>query len=91
MTYTPSTEEVAEAYWAVSGEPSRDSEASQEFYRWLAEYTRQQREEAWDEALKYVNDLSDPAYTINIFPDRELITLGDVYQAQDENPYRSES
>lgn len=33
--YTPDTEEVRELYWATSGTPRRDSEAWDEFDRWL--------------------------------------------------------
>lgn len=88
MTY-PNADDVKWMKWYATTEDVRADDW--EWDKWLAEYTRQQREEAWNEALKYVQDLSDPAHTIVIFPDRELITLGDVYQAQDDNPYRAES
>lgn len=46
--YTPSTEEVRELYWAVSGTPRRDSQSWDEFDRWLNE----ERAKVWDEAIQ---------------------------------------
>ena len=81
--YTPTTYEVrSAASRAIGGDW---------FDRWLAEHDRQVAERAWDEALTYVERLSDPASTINIFPERELITLADVTQAREENPYTKEN
>lgn len=46
--YTPDTEEVRELYWAVSGDPRRDSKAWGEFDRWL----RKVKAEAWTEGYE---------------------------------------
>ncbi|USH44547.1 hypothetical protein SEA_CASSITA_94 [Microbacterium phage Cassita] len=85
--YTPTTEEVRENY-SRSFTWGRSDPARVEFFdRWLNE----ERAKVWDAALRHVQKLSDPARTINILPDRELITLGDVFQAWDENPYRKDT
>ena len=92
--YTPTTHDVREAYQATDeGLDFRRvyQERGQEFDRWLTEHDRQVAERAWDEALTHVERLSDPASTINITPDRELITLADVTQAREENPYTKEN
>lgn len=95
--YTPSTDDVRFEYaMHKSVVNSRISESGQgtklgihfdEFDRWL----RVVKAEAWNEALTHVERLSDPASTINITPDRELITLADVTQAREENPYTKEN
>lgn len=49
--YTPSTEDIRGGYidgeWFAGGRMGR---TGLDFDRWLAEYTRQQREEAWNHA-----------------------------------------
>lgn len=49
--YTPITAEVKSHYMYLRSGKWRDNPMpfGDEFDRWLAEYTRQQREEAWDE------------------------------------------
>lgn len=54
MTYTPSTEEIRTRYLAGYLDSLDAWIASKEFNRWLAEYTRQQREEAWNHARSEV-------------------------------------
>ena len=67
--------------------PGSRSISLNEFDRWL----RTVKAEAWNEALAHVERLSDPASTIYIYPERELITLADVAQAREENPYTKEN
>ena len=63
----------------------------EEMTPWLFEHDRQVAERAWDEAITHVERLSDPASTIYISSERELITLADVTQAREENPYTKEN
>ena len=93
--YTPSTEDVRARYH-LAGVPDTAPQflidagrkvCYAEFDRWLQTV----KAEAWNEALAHVERLSDPASTINITPDRELITLADVTQAREENPYTKEN
>lgn len=82
--YTPSTGQARLHYvFSNRWDPGR----GESFDRWL----RAVKAEAWNEALTHVERLSDPASTINIYPDRELITLADVTQAREENPYTKEN
>ena len=87
--YTPSTEEVAYAYRSEGdgGIVFNRDHSDEGFYRWLQTV----KAEAWNEALAHVESLSDPASTIDIYPERELITLADVAQAREENPYTKEN
>ena len=84
--YTPTMEDIRHTYTCMFI-PAAQAERGQAFDAWLTEHDRQVAERAWDEALKHVERLSDPASTIYIFPERELITLADVTQAREENPY----
>ena len=89
--YTPTTEDVRDAWLTAEYEErdwgTSDDDLHAEFDRWLQTV----KAEVWDEALKHVERLSDPASTIYIFPERELITLVDVTQAREENPYTKEN
>ena len=85
--YTPSTDEVRNEYIDTANPSWLDEEIGREFDRWL----RAVKAEAWNEALAHVERLSDPASTIDIYPERELITLADVAQAREENPYTKEN
>ena len=93
--YTPSTEDVRARYHLAGVSDTTPQflidmgrkVCYDEFDRWL----RAVKAEAWNEALTHVERLSDPASTISIFPERELITLADVTQAREENPYTMEN
>lgn len=56
----------------------------QQFDEWLDE----ERAAVWERALDHVERLSDPAYTVEIDDDTEIITHHDVQQAREENPFR---
>lgn len=95
--YRPTTEEIGESHATNPEGISRrawdetiahaELRRRDEFDRWL----RAVKAEAWNEALAHVERLSDPASTINIYPERELITLADVMQAREENLYTKEN
>lgn len=95
--YRPTTGEIKESYATnPEGVSQRawdeviahaELRRRDEFDRWLQNV----KAEAWNEALTHVERLSDPASTIDIYPERELITLADVTQAREENPYTKES
>lgn len=93
--YTPSTD-IVRARYHLAGVPDTSPQflidagrkvCYAEFDRWLQAV----KAEAWNEALAHVERLSDPASTIAIYPERELITLADVAQAREENPYTKEN
>ena len=88
--YTPSTEEVRESYQSTGDGldfKRRYFARAGEFDRWLQAV----KAEEWNEALTHVERLSDPASTIHLYPERELITLAGVTQAREENPYTKEN
>lgn len=86
--YTPDELSVEIAYvYADEYDTLTYEERRKAFHRWL----NGERAKVWDDALNHIQELSDPASSINILPDRELITLGDVDQARVENPYRKDT
>jgi hypothetical protein len=48
----------------------------------------EERVKIWDAALDAVAILSDPAYTVPLEDDTEIMTLHDINQARQQNPFR---
>lgn len=80
-----------ELAWAMRSKGLLYIRQGREYASIIMPIVRRVQAEAWNEALAHVERLSDPASTINIYPERELITLADVTQAREENPYTKEN